>query len=69
MFKSTIALAQKSTSPVVLSRLTIAGKCSSVIGTFVIVNRDGWIVTAGHIHDPRPTAKKNEVYPAKRNSY
>ena len=49
MFKSPIALAQKFTSPVVLSRLTIAGKCSSAIGTFVIVNRDGWIVTAGHI--------------------
>jgi hypothetical protein len=34
---------------VVICRKTIAGQCSGSIGTFVVVNRDGWVVTAGHI--------------------
>lgn len=37
------------TLPIVLCRKTISGQCSGTIGTFVVVNRDGWIVTAGHI--------------------
>jgi len=49
MFRQAIALAGGFTSPVVLSRKTVEGACSSAIGAFVVVNRDGWIITAGHM--------------------
>jgi hypothetical protein len=49
MFREALALASEFTLPVILSRRTVGGMCSSSLGTFVVVNRDGWIVTAGHI--------------------
>jgi hypothetical protein len=49
MFRQALALARGFTLPVVLSRKTVGGACSSGIGSFVIVNKDGWIITAGHI--------------------
>src|SRR5580693_3409774 len=49
MFQDAYAIARQFTQPVVLSRKTIGGACSSSIGAFVIVNDDGWIVTAHHI--------------------
>jgi hypothetical protein len=33
----------------VISRRTVSGKCSAVIGSCVVVNPEGWIVTAGHV--------------------
>jgi hypothetical protein len=49
MFRDAFAIARQFTLPVVLSRRTIAGKCESSIGTCVLVNDEGWIVTAAHI--------------------
>jgi hypothetical protein len=34
---------------VIISRKTVSGECSSAIGSFVVINEDGWIVTAAHI--------------------
>lgn len=49
MFREAYAIAREFTKPVVLSRLTVAGKCESGIGSYVVINKDGWIVTASHI--------------------
>jgi hypothetical protein len=49
MFQKAYAIARSFTWPVVLSRRTHQGACSSSIGTFVLVNEQGWIVTAWHI--------------------
>lgn len=49
MFRQALAIANQFTFPVVLSRKTVKGECSSSIGTFIVVNDQGWIVTAGHI--------------------
>lgn len=49
MFRKACAIAAEFTFPMVLSRKTVGGVCSSSIGTFVVVNSEGWIVTAGHI--------------------
>lgn len=49
MFREAIATARQFTAPVVLSRISAGGKCASSIGAFVVVNTDGWIVTAAHI--------------------
>jgi hypothetical protein len=49
MFKTAFKLAAGYTRPVVISSKTCDGACGAGIGAFVIVNRDGWIVTADHI--------------------
>jgi hypothetical protein len=49
MFQKAIAIASEFTIPIILSRKTVGGQCSTNIGTAVVLNRDGWIATAGHI--------------------
>jgi hypothetical protein len=49
MFRGALEKVGRYTFPVVISRRTVAGACSAAIGTFIIINKDGWIVTAGHI--------------------
>src|SRR5438309_4527872 len=49
MFREAYSIAKGFTQPVVLSRMSVAGQCSSSIGTFVVINKAGWIVTAWHI--------------------
>jgi hypothetical protein len=48
MFKDAVRLATAFTRPLVISRKTVSGACGAAIGTFVVVNSEGWIVTAGH---------------------
>lgn len=49
MFRAALAKAAEFTFPIVMSRRSVGGSCASSIGTFVVLNKDGWIVTAGHI--------------------
>jgi hypothetical protein len=49
MFKNALRIAEHFTLPVLLSRKTIAGRCAGNVGTCVVINRDGWIVTAAHL--------------------
>ncbi len=49
MFSAGYKIARHFTQPVILSRKTIGGACSSSIGAFVVINDEGWFVTAGHI--------------------
>ncbi len=49
MFRKAYSIATKFTRPVVLSRMDGNGSCSASIGTFVVINSEGWIVTAHHI--------------------
>lgn len=51
MFRYGYSIARQFTLPVVLSRRTVGGACSAGIGTFIVINDDGWILTAGHIVD------------------
>lgn len=51
MFRAAYGIASNFTFPVVISRRAISGKCGSSLGAFVIVNEEGWILTAGHIID------------------
>ena len=76
LFRDALAIAQGFTLPVLLSRKTVSGKCEGSIGTCVVINRDGWIVTVGHIlrqwdklqsdterqgiHNPRKSAIEND---------
>ncbi len=49
MFATAIAKARQFTRPVVISRRSATGECSSTVGAYVAVNADGWILTAAHI--------------------
>jgi hypothetical protein len=49
MFRKAVALASKFTRPVIISRKSLNGVCGSGIGAYIVVNSDGWFVTAGHI--------------------
>lgn len=62
MFRNALLIAGKFTFPVVLSRLQWDGHCSSSIGAFVVVNADGWALTAGHIVDQ--ISQLNDEYAA-----
>jgi Trypsin-like peptidase domain len=49
MFRAAVKEAMGFTLPMVTSLLTCSGVCRSGIGTFVIVNDEGWFVTAAHM--------------------
>ena len=49
MFRKACEIARRFTWPVVISRRLVSGKCYAVIGSCVVVNPEGWIVTAGHV--------------------
>ena len=49
MFAAGVAHASKFTSPVVISSKTIGGEVRSGCGSFVLVNDEGWIITAAHV--------------------
>jgi hypothetical protein len=49
MFRDAYKIASEFTLPVIISGKTASGECSSAIGAFVVINEDGWIVTAAHI--------------------
>ncbi|NLL95306.1 MAG: trypsin-like peptidase domain-containing protein [Thermoplasmatales archaeon] len=51
MFANACERAMKFTRPVITSVRTADGAVSSSCGAFVVINREGWIVTAGHIFD------------------
>ena len=49
MFSEAVPIAAGFTRPMVISSRTAQGACSATIGACVVVNREGWIVTAGHL--------------------
>jgi len=51
MFATAVAHAHKFTAPVVISSKTLEGKVASACGAFVVINNEGWIVTAAHVFD------------------
>ncbi len=48
MFREAYAKARHYTKPVVGVARTVDGKCTSGIASFVVINREGWILTAYH---------------------
>ena len=49
MFREALAIASGFTRPVVISSRTVANTCDSTIGTCVVINEDGWILTSAHL--------------------
>jgi len=49
MFAAAYAIAKNFTMPLIISYRKHSGVCEAAIGTMVIINEDGWFVTAFHI--------------------
>lgn len=64
MFRDAIKIARHYTAPVILSRKDVGGLCDGQVAAFVVINSDGWIVTADHIvrelNDLHKTRKRNK---------
>lgn len=51
MFADACDKAREYTKPVVLAIQRIDGQCVTAVGSFVVVNREGWVLSAKHIAD------------------
>ena len=51
MFSKAVPIAAGFTRPVVISSRSAQGECAGTIGAYVVLNREGWILTAGHLLD------------------
>ena len=51
MFADAVEKAMKFTRPVIISYRTLDGTVVSSCASFVMLNREGWMVTAGHVFD------------------
>lgn len=51
MFAEACAKVAEFSKPVVISTRHQDGSVTSECGTFIVLNRDGWIITAGHMYD------------------
>jgi hypothetical protein len=51
MFSKACALAKEFTKPIIISSRQANGNCNAGIGSYVVINDEGWIVTAYHIID------------------
>ncbi|MBA4852603.1 serine protease [Emticicia sp. BO119] len=78
MFAKAYQIASNYTQPVLISTLRFDGTVECSVGSFVIVNNEGWIITAAHIFDTmlahqRDTAEINqynlEVSEIENNKY
>ena len=61
MFSKAYEIASSYTHPVVASMRFFDGSISCAIGSFVIVNNEGWIATAAHLIQPFIQYQKNIV--------
>ena len=51
MFVDAFALARHFTHPVVISTRRLDGRDESAVATYVLLNAEGWFLTAGHVFD------------------
>lgn len=51
MFAKAYALASEFTQPVIISTRLYDGKVECAVAAFVVLNKDGWILTAAHVWD------------------
>jgi len=59
MFANAYEIASIYTQPVLVSFRLFDGKIESGLGSFVIINEDGWIITAAHILDSLAAVNQN----------
>ncbi len=60
MFSKAYKISSRYTHPLLISNRFYDGTITSGVGSFVIINRDGWIVTAAHILDSLLTFHRHQ---------
>jgi hypothetical protein len=68
MFSKAYKISTQYTHPLLISNRFYDGTVSSGVGSFVIINKEGWIVTAAHILDSLLTFQKHQEEIALYNS-
>jgi hypothetical protein len=72
MFANAVTLASEFTRPVLISTRQHSGKIETSCGTYIFLNPDGWILTAGHVVGPlmkcHQDRAKCEAYRAARDA-
>jgi hypothetical protein len=61
MFRRAYDLVSRFTVPVVISQRALDGTVSCGVGAAVVVNEDGWIVTAAHLLEPALAHERGEL--------
>ena len=51
MFSTALKSAMTFTRPVIISHSQRSGACVAGCGAFVVINEEGWMITAAHILD------------------
>lgn len=63
MFANAYEIASQFTIPTILNTRTYKGEVKSAIGAFVVVNEEGWIITASHlVSDARKFDQDKQAY-------
>ena len=66
MFSTAVPIAAGFTRPMVISSRTAQGACATTIGACVVLNPEGWILTAGHlleiVRQQQESARRHEGY-------
>ena len=66
MFSTAVPVAAGFTRPMVISSRTAQGECGATIGACIVLNRAGWILTAGHlleiVRQHQESARRHEDY-------
>jgi len=60
MFSKAYELAKNFTQPVIISTRKFSGEVNCSIGSFIILNPEGWIVTAAHIVQVLPLYQRHQ---------
>jgi hypothetical protein len=60
MFVDACEIARGFTRPVIISRRQLDGSVKSVCGTFIVLNKDGWVMTAAHVFNSFVAFQKHE---------
>lgn len=58
MFADAVEKAQQFTHPLIICKRLVDGSCVAGLGAYVVLNDDGWILTAGHILKELETCSK-----------
>ncbi len=71
MFAKAVGKALQFTRPVVISCLSVGGRCTSSVATYIVVNKEGWILTAAHVFTQilAPLGKSHAEYQKNRPAY
>jgi hypothetical protein len=61
LFSKAYQIGRQFTLPIVVSKRTVSGECSASIAAAVLVNDEGWILSAGHVFDEMTTLAAQEA--------